>query len=200
MKKIIVIVLATLAIAATALIAIPAFAKDAPPQVPATVQAAAVSTPANTAYAGYGAAFCGGGLVMNDTVTLQRIAATLGISYDQLVTDLQNGQTVASIATAQKVDLTKVVDTAVATQTDMVNVLVKYGYITQDQANTIIANLRIRIENIFSATAPAVTAAAPGYGYGCYGIAGQTAVTPVVPGTGYGYGMMGGTGRGMMGW
>ena len=74
------------------------------------------------------------------------MATTLGITYDQLVQRLHNGETIAAIATAQKVALSKVVDTIVAAQTDMVNVLVKYGYVTQDQANTIIANLRTHIE------------------------------------------------------
>jgi hypothetical protein len=144
---------------------------------------------------GLGAAFCGGGLALGDQVTLQRVAATLGITYDQLVQRLQNGETIAAIATAQKVALSKVVDTIVAAQTDMVNVLVKYGYITQDQANTIIANLRTRVEAALSATAPADS---DGYGYGCFGNGPNgTTTTPV---TGYGYGMMGGRGRGMMGW
>jgi hypothetical protein len=206
MKKIIVIALATIAIAATSLLAIPAFAKDAPPQVQSNTQAAIVTPVATTAapgatddnnlYMGYGAAFCGGGLALNDTVTLQRVAATLGITYDQLVKELQRGQTISAIATAQKVDLSKVIDTVVAAQTDMVNVLVKYGYVTQDEANTIIANLRVRVESILSATAPE---AASGYGYG-YGMMGSGSVSSVVPGTGYGYGMMGRAGRGMMGW
>jgi Protein of unknown function (DUF2680) len=204
MKKIIAIVLATVAITATALIAVPALAKDSPPQTQATIHASSIATPVattatNSLYMGYGAAFCGGGLVMNDTVTLQRVAVTLGITYDQLVKDLQNGQTIASIAAAQKVDLSKVIDTVVAAQTDMVNVLVKYGYVTQDQADTIIANLRTRVENVLSATVPADTT---GYGYGCFGAANTGTVTPVAPssGYGYGYGMMGGAGRGMMGW
>lgn len=202
MKKIIAIVLATVAITATALIAVPALAKDSPPPTQSAVQTAAVATPVattatNSLYMGYGAAFCGGGLVMNDTVTLQRVAATLGITYDQLVKDLQNGQTITAIAATQKVDLSKVIDTVVAAQADMVNVLVKYGYITQDQANTIIANLRTRVENVLSATVPADTT---GYGYGCFGAANNGIVTPVAPssGYGYGYGMMGGAGRGMM--
>jgi light-regulated signal transduction histidine kinase (bacteriophytochrome) len=154
MKKIIVIALATIAIATTALIAVPALAKESPAQT----QVAAT----NSLYMGYGAAFCGGGLALGDEVTLQRVAATLGITYDQLVQRLQNGETIAAIATAQKVALSKVVDTIVAAQTDMVNVLLKYGYITQDQANTIIANLRTHVEAALLTTTPAA-------GYGCHG-------------------------------
>ena len=136
---------------------------------------------------------------MNDQVTLQRIATTLGITYDQLVQRLQNGETIAAIATAQKVDLSKVVDTAVAAQTDMVNVLVKYGYVTQEQADTIIGNLRTRVESVLSATAPA---ALTGSGNGCFanGLNGSVTPSATVPVNGYGYGMMGGIGRGMMGW
>lgn len=221
MKKIIATALAVIAITATAIIAVPALAKEEPSQTQATVQTAAIVTPiattaSNNLYLGYGAAFCGGGLVMDDTVTLQRVAAALGITYDQLVKDLQNGQTIATIASAQKVDLTKVIDTVVAAQTDMVNTLVKYGYVTQDEANTIISNLRVRVESILSAAAPAANfgygngcfgiegidsaSFVPGYGDGCYGIEGTHITSPVVSGIGYGYGMMGGAGRGMMGW
>ena len=201
MKKIIVSALATIAIAATALIAVPALAKDVPAQAQTAVQTAQVAVqPSLTAttsslYMGYGAAFCGGGLALGDQVTLQHVAATLGITYDQLVQRLQNGETIAAIATAQKVALSKVVDTIVAAQTDMVNVLVKYGYVTQDQANTIIANLRTRVEAALSVTTPSATA---GNGYGCFGASPDGSTT--IPVTGYGYGMMGGRGRGMMGW
>ena len=209
MKKIIIGALATLAIAATALIAVPALAKDSPAQAQTAVQTTPVATTQTTAtnslYAGYGATFCGGGLVMNDQVTLQRVATTLGITYDQLVQRLGNGETIAAIATAQKVDLSKVVDVVVAAQTDMVNLMVKYGYLTQDQANTIIADLKTRVLAELSATIPENGIGGSGcYGtndtvpsdasYGC-GMMGGAAVN-----NSYGYGMMGGTGRGMMGW
>ncbi|RJO62934.1 MAG: DUF2680 domain-containing protein [Dehalococcoidia bacterium] len=205
MKKIIALALATIAIAATALIAVPALAKDIPAQAQTAVQTAPVAVQpslaaaTNSLYMGYGAAFCGGGLALGDQVTLQRVATTLGITYDQFVQRLQNGETIAAIATAQKVDLSKVVDTIVAAQTDMVNLMVKYGYVTQDQANTIIANLRTRVEAALSIAAP-VTTSGTGNGYGCFGNGLNGTNTPV---TGYGYGMMGGRGRGfggMMGW
>jgi hypothetical protein len=211
MKKIIIGALATIAIAATALIAVPAMAQDTPLQTrtqdqtqvstreQATIQTQiTVQEQANIdsgLYAGYGAAFCGGGLVMNDTATLERVAATLGISYDQLVQRLQDGETIATIATAQKVDLSKVVDAVIAAQTDMVNLMVKYGYVTQDQANTILAEIRVRVKAALS-----VTTAAAGYGYGCYGITDTTSAPASGYGVmggfsssiGYGYGMMGG--------
>ena len=171
MKKLIVTALVTVAIAATALMAVPALAKTPSPQAQPAVQAPIVATQTATPvvapvvtttppttvnpYAGYGPIFCGGGLVMNDQVTLTRVASVLGITYDQLVQRLQNGETIAQVAAVQKVDISKVVDTVVAAQTDIVNVLVKYGYLTQDQADTIIANLRTRVEAALSGTAPA---------------------------------------------
>lgn len=199
MKKIIALALATIAIAATALIAVPALAKDVPTQAQTAVQTAPVAVQpsltaaTNSLYMGYGSTLCGGGLALGDEVTLQRVAATLGITYDQLVQRLQNGETIAAIATAQKVALSKVVDTIVVAQTEMVNVLVKNGYLTQDQANTIIANLRTRVEAALSVNAPTT-----GYGPGCFGVGPDGSTTPV---TGYGYGMMGGRGfRGGCGW
>jgi hypothetical protein len=202
MKKIITIALVTMAIAATALIAVPALAKDVPAQAQTAVQTVPVAVQpsltaaTNSLYMGYGTAFCGGGLALHDEDTLQLVANTLGITYDQLILRLGNGETIADIAVAQKVDLSKVVDVIVAAQTKLVNALVENGYITADEAATIIANLRIRVETALSLTGyaggcgcyrfsdPEVTPVAP---YGCI-----VDGTNVTPGTGYGYGMMGG--------
>ena len=212
MKKFITIALATIALAATTLVAIPALANNVTAQSKIDGNSlSGVNQSAQTfenagLYMDYGAAFCNGGLALGDEVTLQRVADTLGITYAQLVERLQNGETVAAIATAQEVDLSKVVDTMVAAQTDMVNVLVKYGYVTQDEANAIIAALRTRVESAISASAPAVGDSDEGYGCGGpFGYEKGAANT-------YGYGMMGGyafgngTGAnsnsryGMMGW
>lgn len=172
MKKTLIIALAGVVILATALIAVPVAA------------ASSQATAANRVYTNYGPALCSGGLALNNQTTLQRVATVLGISYDQLVQRLNNGETITAIAATQKVDISKVVDTVVAVQTDMVNVMVKYGYITQDEATNIIANLRTRVETSLSGI-PTTTS---GYGYGMMG------------GTAAGYGMMSGTAGGMMGW
>jgi hypothetical protein len=181
MKKTFIVAIAGVAVLAAVLIAVPVAA------------ASSQATAASRVYANYGPALCGGGLALNNQTTLQRVASVLGISYDQLVQRLNNGETISAIAATQKVDLSKVVDAAVAAQTDMVNVMVKYGYITQDQANTIIANLGTRVETALSAATPATNETA---GPGCFGLSGSGTVSTASSG----YGMMGGTVRGMMGW
>jgi hypothetical protein len=212
MKKLIISAIVPIAIASTALIAVPALASG--PQHRVQVPAS-VTTPYNGMYAGYGSAFCAGGLALGDTTTLQKMADTLGITYTQLIADLNNGQSIASIAAAQKVDLAKVVDVVVAAQTDIVNTLVKNGYITQAQADAILSNMRASVEAALSLThltgnvGYGMMNGTYGYGMmggtfggmmnGAYGYGPGTTVTPPVAGPVTGYGMLGGAGRGMMG-
>jgi hypothetical protein len=274
MKKIIALALATVAIAATALIAVPAMAGnspfsntngdrlqtqdqthdqtqdqlqtqdqdqlqdgsciDEPVAAQATTQEQATAREQaavqqqihdwDAGYDGYCGQFLGGGIALHDPATLERVADTLGISYDELVQRMSDGETIADIAVAQNVDLGQVVDTIVAAQTDMINLMVQYGYITQEQADAIIANLRERVETALSldsygyndgygpgngcpfyGTDPDDTATptpGTGYGYGCPGFYGTDPDDVPAPGTGYGPGMMGGSGfgGGMMGW
>jgi two-component sensor histidine kinase len=106
MKKIIVIALATIAIAATALIAVPALAKNSPAQTPSVVQTPvvavqsapvavqsppvvtqpALSAATSSLYTGYGAAFCGGKLSARVVDSFKAVAATRGIGIRLSIT------------------------------------------------------------------------------------------------------------------
>ena len=191
MKKTFIIAAVGTVVLATALVAVPA---------------AAASSRANAAhrlYNDYGSALCGGGLALNNETTLQRVAPVLGITYDQLVLRLNNGETIAAIATAQKIDLSKVVDAIVLVQTEMVTTMVKYGYASQEQADAIVANLKNRVEATLSGTVETaadyacaglgdiggITAGDSDFDYGCGLSAPDTD-------NGYGCGMMGDAGLG----
>lgn len=73
------------------------------------------------------------------------VAKALGVTTDQLKTDLQGGKSIADIATAQHVDLSKVIQTLVDDQNTKLDAAVKAGTLTQAQADTIKANETQRI-------------------------------------------------------
>lgn len=73
------------------------------------------------------------------------VAKALGITTDQLKTDLQGGKSIADIATAQNVDLPKVIQALVDDQNTKLDAAVKAGTLTQAQADTIKANETQRI-------------------------------------------------------
>lgn len=97
----------------------------------------------------YGAAFCGGGGMMGGggLVDATRIASALGISVEDMTKELQNGKSIAQIAQDKNVDIQKVVDTILAPKKEMLQVMVKYGYLTQDQANNQIQIMETAVKN-----------------------------------------------------
>lgn len=118
---------------------------------------------------GYGGGYHGG---VNDPVTLSRVAELLGINADQLKQELTAGKTLAEVAKAKGVSEDAVVTTILAPRKDVLAVLVRYGYLTQEQADQI-------YQRLAEATKAAINR--PGWGSG----------------SGHG-GMMGGFGHGSM--
>ena len=76
---------------------------------------------------------------------LDPIAKALGISTDELQNDLKNGQSIADIAKAQNVDLSKVVDAVMTEVQGRLDQMVKDNKLSQDQADRIEARLKERI-------------------------------------------------------
>jgi hypothetical protein len=76
---------------------------------------------------------------------LDPIAKALGITTDELQTDLHNGQSIADIAKAKNVDLGTIVDQLVKDAQSRFDDAVKNGKLTQDQADRFEARLRERI-------------------------------------------------------
>lgn len=129
-----------------------------------------------------------------DPVTLNRVADTLGLTSDQLTAQLTQGKTIAQVAQAQNVDTSKVVTTILAPESDILQVRVNYGYLSDTQAQSILDQAKLSVEQ-------AITT--PFYGTRTLPSAPNSGYTP-----GYGRGMMGGRtaagrgimGGGMMGW
>ncbi len=94
---------------------------------------------------------------------LQVIAETLGIDVQTLQTDLQNGQTIAEVAAAQKIDVSTIIDVVVAKRTEQLTQAVTDGTLTQEQADAQIVLLKANLnaELTKSLTAPVGTPTAP---------------------------------------
>jgi len=69
------------------------------------------------------------------TDQLTTIATALGIDVDTLQSDLQAGQTIADIASAQGVELSAITDAVVAARTTELNQAVADSTLTQEQAD-----------------------------------------------------------------
>jgi hypothetical protein len=90
----------------------------------------------------------GAGLGRIGGIVLEPVAKALGISTDELKTDLAKGQSVADIAKAKNVDLNKVIDALVADATARIDKAVTDKHLTQDQADKIKAALRTKITDL----------------------------------------------------
>jgi hypothetical protein len=122
--------------------------------------------------------------------TIKQMADKLGIGADALVNELKGGKSVADVAAAQNVDLQALVDTLMAPQNDLMATRVKYGYLTQDQANQALQNMSTAIKNELQ-----VKGFFGGFGPGMMG----GGFGPGMMGGGFGRGIMGGGYGGMMG-
>lgn len=178
------------AILGAILFAIPAFSQS-PVTPPGTNQA--IGCPgAGGAVGGYG--MMGGGYMgLTNPVTLGRVADILGVTTDQLTARLQQGETIAQVAQAQNVSAEAVVAAVVAPQTEMMQIAVKYGYMTQTQVQTMLDQMELWAEQAIAE--PLYGSNVQGSQNGAYrGGQGYRGMM----GGGFGGGMMGG--RGMMSW
>ncbi|MBI2848408.1 MAG: hypothetical protein HYX83_04455 [Chloroflexi bacterium] len=149
----------------------------------------------------------GGGMMggsymgLGDEITLTRVAGILGLTYEQLTAELNQGKTIAEIAQAQGVDTSLLVTTILAPESEILQVRVKYGYLTETQAQAILEQSRQWIERAIATTYGATRNTTGGM------MGGSTTGGGMMGGGMMGGGMMGGsttggstTGRGMMGW
>ncbi len=74
-----------------------------------------------------------------DQPTLTRVAQALGLSPAELTASLQAGKTLAQIAADQKVAQEKVVEAIISPYRDELQLRVKYGYLTQQQFDSLLA-------------------------------------------------------------
>lgn len=98
---------------------------------------------------GMGDGFMGRG---NNFATV--IAEALGIEQTELLTALQNGQTVAELAEEKGVELTVVVDALVTAHSEILTAAVEAGRITQEQADARLETFR---ENVTAQLSQSMT-------------------------------------------
>ena len=97
-----------------------------------------------------------GGRPTTEAVTDTSIAATaIGISESNLVTDLNNGQTMADVAKANNVDPQKVIDALVADGKQELAAAVTAGTLTQAQADSMQTDLTQRMTDQVNGAFPA---------------------------------------------
>jgi hypothetical protein len=77
-----------------------------------------------------------------DQPTLTRVAQALGLAQEELLTHLKAGESIAEIAADQNVPGDEVVEAIVAPYRDELQLQVKYGYITQEQADALLEQAR----------------------------------------------------------
>jgi hypothetical protein len=142
---------------------------------------------------GYGAGF----------LVNQQVEALLGMTTDDLAAQLRSGRTLADIAGANGVSQEQLIQTVMATYENHLSLMVQYGYLTQEQANTLTEQMQERLQAMVTSQ---LNYDGSGWEYmgGMMGryyggdSSGQQPGGDTSPQRGYG-GMMGGYGGGMMG-
>lgn len=77
-----------------------------------------------------------------DSLTITRLAGILSVTPADLTAQLQTGKTLAAIAGEKNVPTSTLVDAIVAPYADQIALRVKYGYITQAQAQALLDTAR----------------------------------------------------------
>ncbi len=96
----------------------------------------------------------GFGLGRLGAVALDPVAQALGITTDELKTDLGKGQSIADIAKAKHVDINTVINTLVADATKRIDQAVTDGHLGQAQADKLKAALKTMITDAVNGTFP----------------------------------------------
>lgn len=117
-----------------------------------------------------------GGFNLQEDITV--VTSTLGITADQLKTDLAAGKSLATIAGAKTSAL---ITALVAAETTEINARVTSGQITQAQATTLIAGLTTAVTTIVNSTPPVGGPGHGGRGHGMGGGMGGGAGAPGAP-------------------
>ncbi len=152
--------------------------------------------PALAHNAGEGGTIASSGVAV-DQPTIVRLAEVLDLTPEELVSLLQAGETLSGIADAQNIDEEVVVTAILTPHTSQITLRVDYGYITQEQADAMLAEA----DEYAHALLTRDLSAAGTYGNWeemeeeCIGMMGNYGM-----GGGMGYGMMDNYGMGGGGW
>jgi hypothetical protein len=138
-----------------------------------------------------------------------QVADLLGTTVPDLSSQMDSGKTLADIAAAKGISQDQLIQTIMAPFIDRMNRMSGFGYMTQDQIDSMTKQMRDRLQTLI--TSPLNSADENGWGFmqdmmddygrgmmGGWGNSQSQFGTPTAPGAGYN-GMMGGNGRGMMG-
>lgn len=87
-----------------------------------------------------------------DNATLTRIATVLGLTPTELTAQLQGGKTLAQVAKDKGIDTARVVEAVLAPHKDLVQLRLKYGEITQAQADLFLTTAKQRAEFLLNQT------------------------------------------------
>jgi hypothetical protein len=145
-------------------------------------------------------AYCGGwggmmSLATGQGLLTQQLADLLGTTPADLRTRLASGQTLAELAGAKGVTQDQLIQTMIAPFNDQMSLMLKYGYVSQDQIDSMTTQMKLRLQTVVTSQ----LTNNDGYGWGFMGT-----TTPQQPGTstpprsGFGGMMQGYTGA-MMG-
>jgi hypothetical protein len=85
---------------------------------------------------------------------LDAAASYLGLTEDQLRTQLESGKTLAEVAKAQNKSVDGLVNALVADAKQKLDAAVKSGRVTQSQENSILSDLKSHITNFVNGTLP----------------------------------------------
>lgn len=95
-----------------------------------------------------------GGLRKLEGLALDPVAKALGITPEQLKTDLANGQSIADIAKSKNLDLNTVIDSLVADASKRIDQAVTDKHLTQAQADKLKSALKPLITNLVNGDFP----------------------------------------------
>ena len=85
-------------------------------------------------------------LAVEKSLQANEIDPRLGLTVDELVTAMGTDKSIADVAKEKGVDVVVIVDAAVAERAEQLNSLVADGRITQEKADTMLANLKEQVQ------------------------------------------------------
>jgi hypothetical protein len=142
--------------------------------------------------------YCGGRGFMMGYVTPQ-VTALIGTTAADLKAQLSSGRTLADIAKARGVTDDQLVQTMMGPYADHLALMVKYGYLTQEQADASAQQARTRLQTVITSSFNLEDSPQGGFGGMMRGWFNRSPQSGTNQTSGHGSGMMGGSGGGMMG-
>lgn len=85
---------------------------------------------------------------MTGHIVIEEVARILELTPEDLIAQLDEGQTIEQIASTQGIAVEKLIDEAIALYSESLTALVEDGYINQEQADALLEQARSRIEQL----------------------------------------------------